>query len=120
MEMRAATNYINAGHYREALNVLERMQEKMENGIIIMPLQVPSGKYSKCYGGCQNSDGVEPGNLMYQRLYQQPQSSGTMVSEYEQFRIRPIRNQEKVYGGNWCCKCLCMNMLCPGCCCMPC
>ena len=28
MEMRAAANYINAGHYREALNVLERMQEK--------------------------------------------------------------------------------------------
>ena len=27
-EMRAAANYINAGHYREALNVLERMQEK--------------------------------------------------------------------------------------------
>lgn len=41
MEMRAAANYINAGHYREALNVLERMPEKMENGIIIMPLQVP-------------------------------------------------------------------------------
>ena len=28
MEMRAAANYINAGHYREALNVLERMPEK--------------------------------------------------------------------------------------------
>ena len=60
---------------------------------------------------------MEPGNLMYQRLYQQLQSQG----QWYQNMSTGYGYQKPGEGmGNWCCQCLCMNMLCPGCCCMPC
>ena len=82
MEMRAAANYINAGHYREALNVLERMQV-----LLSCHCKCRSGKYSKCYGGCQNSDGDGTGQHDVSETLSAAAVSGTVVSEYE-YRIR--------------------------------
>ena len=98
MEMRAAANYINAAHYQEALNVLNRIQER--NG---------------AWRGRTNTRGCR--NMQYQRLYQRLQSGGQWYQDmgtgygYE----RPGNGM-----GNCCCQCLCLNMCCPGCCCIPC
>lgn len=118
MEMRAAANYINAAHYREALNVLNRMQER--NGEWYYYHAVASagaGNTANAMEDARRAVELEPSNMQYQRLYQQLQSGGQWY-----------RNMGSGYGyersgdgiGNCCCQCLCMNMLCPGCCCMPC
>ena len=46
-----------------------------------------SGKYSKCYGGCQNSDGDGTGQPDVSETLSAAAVSGTVVSEYE-YRIR--------------------------------
>lgn len=118
MEMRAAANYINAAHYREALNVLNRMQER--NGEWYYYHAVASagaGNTANAMEDARRAVELESSNMQYQRLYQQLQSSGQWY-----------QNMGSGYGyersgdgiGNCCCQCLCMNMLCPGCCCMPC
>lgn len=118
MEMRAAANYINAAHYREALNVLNRMQER--NGEWYYYHAVASagaGNTANAMEDARRAVELEPSNMQYQRLYQQLQSGGQWY-----------QNMGSGYGyersgdgiGNCCCQCLCMNMLCPGCCCMPC
>lgn len=88
MEMRAAANYINAGHYREALNVLERMQEKNGEWYYYHAIaSAGAGNTASAMEDARTAMEMEPGNLMYQRLYQQLAVSGTVVSEYE-YRIR--------------------------------
>lgn len=118
MEMRAAVNYINAAHYQEALNVLNRMTER--NGEWYYYHAVASagaGNTASALEDARRAVNMEPSNLQYQRLYQQLQSGGQWYRGmgegygYE----RPGRNL-----GNCCCQCLCMNMICPGCCCVPC
>lgn len=118
MEMRAAANYINAMHYREALNVLNRMQER--NGEWYYYHAVASagaGDTANALEDARKAVALEPGNMQYQRLYQQLQSGGqwyqSMGSGYGYERGGSGM-------GSCCCQCLCMNMLCPGCCCVPC
>lgn len=118
MEMRAAANYINASHYQEALNVLNRMAER--NGEWYYYHAVASagaGNTANAMEDARKAVELEPSNMQYQRLYQQLQSGGQWYQNmgsgygYE----RPGRGM-----GNCCCQCLCLNMICPGCCCMPC
>ena len=118
MEMCAAANYINAGHYREALNVLERMQEKNGEWYYYHAIaSAGAGNTASAMEDARTAMEMEPGNLMYQRLYQQLQSQG----QWYQNMSTGYGYQKPGEGmGNWCCQCLCMNMLCPGCCCMPC
>lgn len=118
MEMRAAANYINAEHYREALNVLNRMQER--NGQWYYYHAVASagaGNTASALEDARRAVEMEPSNPQYQRLYQQLQSGGQWYRDmgtgygYE----RPGNGM-----GNCCCQCLFLNMCCPGCCCIPC
>lgn len=120
MEMRAAANYINAAHYREALNVLNRMQERERNGEWYYYHAIASagaGNTANAMEDARRAVELEPSNMQYQRLYQQLQSGGqwyqSMGSGYGFERSGDSM-------GNCCCQCLCMNLLCPGCCCMPC
>ena len=118
MEMRAAANYINAAHYQEALNVLNRIQER--NGAWYYYHAVASaeaGNTDSDLEEARRAVEMEPSNMQYQRLYQRLQSGGQWYQDmgtgygYE----RPGNGM-----GNCCCQCLCLNMCCPGCCCMPC
>ena len=77
MEMRAAANYINAGHYREALNVLERMPEKNGEWYYYHAIaSAGAGNTASAMEDARTAMEMEPGNMMYQRLYQQLQSQG--------------------------------------------
>lgn len=117
MEMRAAMNYINAGHYQEALNVLNRMIEKNGEWYYLHGIaNAGSGNTASAMEDARKAVELEPSNTQYQQLYQQLQNGGQWYRDmgagygYE----RPANMN------NWCCQCLCLNMLCPGCCCMPC
>ena len=118
MEMRAAANYINAAHYQEALNVLNRMTERNGQWYYYHAVaNAGAGNTASAMEDARRADYMEPNNMQYQQLYQQLQSGGQWYW-----------NQGNGYGyerpgngfGNCCCQCLCMNMLCPGCCCVPC
>lgn len=118
VEMRAAANYINAMHYREALNVLNRMQER--NGQWYYYHAVASagvGDTANALQDARRAMEMEPDNLQYQRLYQQLQSGG----QWYQDTGRGYGYESQTSGmGSCCCQCLLMNMCCPGCCCIPC
>ena len=60
-------------------------RKKMENGIIIMPLQVPEQEIQQVL--CQNSDGDGTGQPDVSETLSAAAVSGTVVSEYE-YRIR--------------------------------
>lgn len=118
MEMRAAANYINAAHYQEALNVLNRMTERNGQWYYYHAVaNAGAGNTASAMEDARKAVDMEPNNMQYQQLYQQLQSGGQWYW-----------NQGNGYGyerpgsgfGNCCCQCLCMNMLCPGCCCVPC
>ena len=118
MEMRAAANYINAAHYQEALNVLNRMTERNGEWYYYHAIaSAGAGNTANAMEDARRAVEMEPNNMQYQQLYQQLQSGGQWYW-----------NQGNGYGyerpgngfGNCCCQCLCMNMLCPGCCCVPC
>ena len=118
MEMRAAANYINAAHYQEALNVLNRMTERNGQWYYYHAVaNAGAGNTASAMEDARRAVDMEPNNMQYQQLYQQLQSGGQWYW-----------NQGNGYGyerpgngfGNCCCQCLCMNMLCPGCCCVPC
>lgn len=118
MEMRAAANYINAAHYQEALNVLNRMTERNGQWYYYHAVaNAGAGNTASAMEDARRAVDMEPNNMQYLQLYQQLQSGGQWYW-----------NQGNGYGyerpgngfGNCCCQCLCMNMLCPGCCCVPC
>lgn len=118
MEMRAAANYINAAHYQEALNVLNRMQERSGEWYYYHAIaSAGAGNTASALEDARRAVEMEPSNVQYQRLYQQLQSGGQWYQNmgngygYE----RPGNSM-----GDCCCQCLCLNMCCPGCCCMPC
>lgn len=118
MEMRAAANYINAAHYQEALNVLNRMDDR--NGQWYYYHAVASagmGNTATAMEDIRKAMAMEPNNMQYQQLYQRLQSGG----QWYQSMGTGYGYQRPSNGmGNWCCKCLCLNMLCNGCCCFPC
>lgn len=102
MEMRAAANYINAGHYREALNVLERMQEKNGEWYYYHAIaSAGAGNTASAMEDARTAMEMEPGNLMYQRLYQQLQSQGQWYQNMS--TGTGYQNREKVWE-NWCCQ----------------
>ena len=118
MEMRAAANYINTAHYQEALNVLNRMTERNGEWYYYHAIaSAGAGNTANAMEDARRAVGMEPNNMQYQQLYQQLQSGGQWY-----------QNMGNGYGyerpgnglGSCCCQCLCLNMLCPGCCCVPC
>ena len=118
MEMRAAANYINAAHYQEALNVLNRMTERNGEWYYYHAIaSAGAGNTANAMEDARRAVEMEPNNMQYQQLYQQLQSGGQWY-----------QNMGNGYGyerpgnglGSCCCQCLCLNMLCPGCCCDPC
>lgn len=118
MEMRAAANYINAAHYQEALNVLNRMTERNGEWYYYHAIaSAGAGNTANAMEDARRAVEMEPNNMQYQQLYQQLQSGGQWY-----------QNMGNGYGyerpgnglGSCCCQCLCLNMLCPGCCCVPC
>ena len=118
MEMRAAANYINTAHYQEALNVLNRMTERNGEWYYYHAIaSAGAGNTANAMEDARRAVEMEPNNMQYQQLYQQLQSGGQWY-----------QNMGNGYGyerpgnglGSCCCQCLCLNMLCPGCCCVPC
>lgn len=118
MEMRAAANYINAGHFREALNVLNRMSERNAEWYYYHAMaNAGMGSTASAMEDARKAVEMEPDNMRYQQFYQQMQSGGQWYQSMGSGYGYPRPGTEM---GNCCCECLCLNALCGGCCCVPC
>ena len=107
----AAVNYINAGHFREAMNVLMAVRDRDAMWYYLSALaNAGLGNNYEAQVQAQTAAQMEPGNAMFRNLVSQLNSG-----------IFRYNNRQNVYGGggmndNWCAQMcalnLCLNCLC--------
>ena len=114
-KLQAALNYINNGHYREALNVLDGMDEHSALWFYLHAVaNARLGNDVNAKSDARTAYNMEPNNYQYRQLYEELENG---TSRYA--------NQGYGYGLNGCdtqssssvgcCPCLCL----PCCCCSP-
>ena len=110
--MRAAANYIQSRHYREALNVLNSMQER--NGMWYYYSAIANngaGNNVIALEHAKKAAALEPDNYQYRQLVQQLEGGGMWYRDMQ----GPF--YEYSTGGSDFCKKLCIeNMICNCCC----
>lgn len=115
-ELTAARNYINAGHYREALNVLNSVDSSQRNArwyYFHALANYGIGNRIEAMSDAEQAVRMEPDNFEYKQLLSRMKNGGTTYQQYG--GGSPI-----VCGTSNICLDLCIaNMLC-GMCCRPC
>lgn len=115
-EMTAARNYINSGHYSEALNVLNSIDPSQRGArwyYFHALANYGLGNRIEAMSDAEQAARMEPGNMEYQQLLNRMKSGGATYQQYG--GGSPI-----VCGTSNICLDICIaNMLC-GLCCRPC
>ncbi len=119
IEIQAAMNYINAQHFQEAMNVLNRMNERNGEWYYLHAIaNAGLGNTASAMEDARYAMQLEPGNTQYQQLYQQLQSGGQW---YQNMGTGYGYPRQGFDFGNCCWQYICCSCLCPGgCCCTPC
>lgn len=82
-ELRAARNYINAGHYQEAEHVLSTIQNRTADWYYLSALASAGlGNRVAAMQHAQRAVQLDPDDLQYQQLLWQLQNSGRVYQEY--------------------------------------
>ena len=77
MHMQAAANYINSGHFREALNVLESIRERGAQWYFFSALaHAGSGNNLVARQMAQTAVNMEPGNMQYRQYLSRLEGGG--------------------------------------------
>lgn len=114
VELQAAANYINAGHYREALTALSQVPEDHRNGKWYFYSAVAHNSSGNNITAMQHIDraiALEPANIEYKR-FKNMMTDGTAG----------YRRTTQSYGtpvmecNNCCCRLMMFNLLCSCCC----
>lgn len=110
--LRAAANYINSRHYKEALNVLSGITERSPNWYYYSAIaNSGAGNNVIALDHAKTAYQMEPGNMQYQVLLQRLQSGGN----WYQTQQNPY--QTTSMGSDHCCMKLCIaNIVCNLCC----
>lgn len=113
IEMRAAKNYIDTGHYAEALNALNGMPASRRNARwYYLSALAQSGLHNNAQAMeyARQAASMEPGNMAYQQLLSQLRGGGSWYGE------RGTNYGRQTYGQpNLCCTFLALQMLCSCC-----
>ena len=113
VELRAAKNYIDTGHYAEALNALNSMPAGRRGARwYYLSALAQSGLHNNAQAMeyARQAVNMEPGNVMYQQLLSQLQGGGAWYGE------RGTSYGRQTYGQpNLCCTFLALQMLCTCC-----
>ncbi|MCI5648089.1 MAG: J domain-containing protein [Fusicatenibacter sp.] len=115
VKLQAAANYINSGHYREALNVLNDLGDRSARWYYLHAIANSGmGNNINAVQDAQRAVNMEPGNAQYQQLLNQLQGGGAWYSD-----MGSGYGYERTGGdfGKWCCECMAINALCNCCCC---
>ena len=110
----AAANYINSGHYQEALNVLNNIENRTAEWYFLSAVANNGvGNNVLALDLAKTALQMEPDNLTYQRLVQTLESGGSWYS-----------SQRSAFGGDatsiQCCTNPCMTLCLLNLCCHPC
>ena len=111
-EYQAAMNFINSGHFQEALNALSGVPVAERDGnwyYLSAVANAAMGNRVTALEYARTAVQMEPNNLQFRRLVQELESGGTAYSAYR-------RDYPNTFGtGSWCCDMLICNF-----CCNPC
>ena len=113
IEMRAAKNYIDTGHYAEALNALGSVPPGKRNARwYFLSALAQSGLHNNAQAMeyARQAASMEPGNMQYQQLLSQLQGGGSWYSQQGQEYGR------RTGGMNSVCTTILMLNLCCACC----
>ena len=110
----AASNYINNGHYQEALNVLNNIENRTAYWYFLSAIANNGvGNNVLALDFAQTAVSMEPGNMTYQRLLQTLENGGSWYS-----------SQRSAFGGDsdsmFCCSNPCATLCLLNLCCHPC
>ncbi len=112
MHLNAAMNYIRAGRYNEALNVLSGMEQKNAQWYYLSAIANNGlGNNVVALEHAKQAAAMEPGRMEYQALISQLQGGGGW---YDQMST-PYGGMQ-VMGNDFCCKLCLANMMCNLCC----
>lgn len=111
LEFQAVRNFLNAGHYQDALNVLNRMERTHRNAMWYFLRAVANnglGNQMNALEDARIATQLEPNNMQYRSFYQQLQSGGgfyrNMSSDY---------GREEMLGSSLCCQLCLLSLCCP-------
>ncbi len=112
IHLRAAANYIQSGHYQEALNLLNNINDHTAKWYYYSA-QANSGVGNNVVAlqHARRAAEMEPGNYQYQQLVSQLERGG---SWYEQ-QQRPYGSSGGA-GSSWCMRLCIANLICDICC----
>ena len=113
VEMRAAANYINTGHYAEALNALNSVPAGKRNArwyYLSALAQAGLHNNAQAMEYARQAVNMEPGNMQYQQLLSQLQSGGAWYGQRGAGYGRQTYSQP-----NLCCTFLALQMCCSCC-----
>lgn len=112
LHMKAASNFINSGHYREALNLLNGIHERNARWYYYSSLANSGiGNNVMALQHAREALRLEPGNYQYQMLVNRFESGGSW------YRQQQGPYQTTFYGGgDWCAKLCIANIVCNLCC----
>lgn len=111
--MRAAMNYINSGHYREALNVLDGIGERDARWYYYSSVANQGlGNNAAALEQAKKASAMEPQNVEYANWIRRMESGGSWYAGRQtQYGGRPVS-----YGGGFCWKLCLANLICNICC----
>ena len=110
--MRAAANYIQSRHFKEALNVLNLISER--NAMWYYYSAIANNGLGNNVAALQQAKqavAMEPGNFQYRQLVQQLEGGGTWYRDMQQ----PYREYH-MGGSDFCVKLCVANLICNCCC----
>lgn len=108
----AAANFIQSGHYREAMNVLSSLNQRNGHWYYLSSMaNMGLGNNVNALNDIRQAVNMEPDNLQYRMLLQRMEGGGTWYQEQQNpFGGMPVDN------GDYCMKLCLANMLCNLCC----
>ena len=108
----AAANFIQSGHYREAMNVLSSLSQKNAQWYYLSSIaNMRLGNNVNALNDIRQAVNMDPDNLQYRMLLQRMEGGGTWYQEQQNpFGGMPSDN------GDYCMKLCLANMLCNLCC----
>ncbi len=115
-QMQAAANYINNGYFREALHVLNNIQERNARWYFYSAVaNQGAGNNVIAMEYARKAVEMEPSNMEYRQFLQNLEYGGTWYQNMGQAYERPFANT-----AGMCLTFCCLSMFCSSCCLRPC
>ena len=112
MRRQAAANYIQSGHYREAMNVLQSLSQRNGQWYYLSSMaNMGLGNNVNALNDIREAVRLEPDNAQYRMLQQQMEGGGTWYQEMQ----NPFGGMPDA-GGDYCMELCLGNLACSLCC----